>query len=162
MGGRGSASGIGSIDRLKKSLPSEKDFSFLHLYEYPLRGDSQKQIDFAQKVRIEILRDLMSDIIHRTSDGRSHDLFDSARKGQNEMWKTVLNDPIVSNKSNQQSARVSAAQRTVDAYKDIASRVKIYNDIIKQYRTAKDWLKNDPAERYEFKRSLKKRLSGKK
>ena len=152
MGGRGSSSGI-SGRNLYKEIPSSQEFK----PEKPpriIKGTAQ-EIAKATKIRNEIGRDLANYTIKFLSDGRPSTLYQTARQGTEAIEKSIKSSPLVTGTSGR--LREEKIRNEINAYKDLASRMKRYNEIITK-NNAQYWLSESP---WELKRKLYRKIDGK-
>lgn len=157
LGGSGSGSeNSNMVQQLMKKLPSDNDFVFSG---FPNLTGSQKQIDWATKLRNDALKDLGGYAITRTSDGKPSNLINIAQKGQKAMADDILNNPLINSIANP-----TLKQQKIDAqiasYQDLARRIKVLNTIF-AHSDSKYWIdnrKNSP-DNYLYKK-WKKMIDG--
>lgn len=145
MGGRGGSSGLSSglysRNSIAKELPDSDSFKMRELPE--LEG-SQKQIDWATKIRQRVLNSLMSYATGYQSDGHGA-IGDVVGKTKNEIAESIQKRIEGAESKKAKDFQKSYA---IERYKDIAERVKRVNEVA-SVRSSSWWINYN--QKYEFK-----------
>lgn len=152
---KGGKSGGLSEKELSKRLPDMKEFS---VDRAPKLEGTEKQINWANDIRKEILRDLSTYAVTKTSDGRPSDLYKTVKQGKDAIINDIKNNPLISDTSGK--LRKEKIESAISGYKDLASRIKRLNNIA-QNSSAKFWIDNrtNQAENYRNKK-LRDKIDG--
>ena len=153
MGGRGGQSGF-SNNQFSR-IPDVKEFKWVVGRELPQLQGTEKQVKWARQIRNQIGKDLFEYATRRTSDGRPSKLLLVALKGKESIKKDIKDETSYIYDQNVKRQRVKAS---VDAYVDLAKRIKQFNKIMTSSDSAKFWIDNRPGwtENYLNKKFRKK------
>lgn len=141
MGGRGGSSGLSGISRnsISKSL-GDVEFKKAPL---PSLEGSQRQIEWAEKIRDRVLKDMYSYAAGNQSDGHSSVDYNIIGKSKDEVVKAIESDVSY---SKTKEAKEWRANYTADRYKDLSDRIKRVNEFA-EIKSASWWI--DYAKKYE-------------
>lgn len=131
---------MNEINSLYSELPDTHEYQYILKKNYPLLVGTKKQVEFADDIRDGIRKGLLSYAKFVTSDGRPSTLFSVAKCGKTEVIRNIERSVSCIYDETVKTERIKSA---VNAYKDLAKRIKRYNEIM-GHESAAFWIDNRP------------------
>lgn len=140
MGGRGGASGMSNA--WKNEIPKLNEYQ--HKRQLPELQGSEKQVKWAKEIRDNLGEDLWRYVISRTSDGKPSGIYNILSKqgikgAIQDIEKSVNLFSGYERQSNNRKKEI--INRRLLSYKELARRIKKYNEIMSN-RSAAFWIDN--------------------
>lgn len=154
FGGRGGASG-GEAKGWVSRLPKDEEYKAISKKsELPELEGTEKQVKWAQGIRIETLRELHYYTMNYTSDGRPKTGFQNLSKDGNEYAVQRIKNVLEVHGNPSGDVRAQVINNQIESINDHAKRVKIYNEIA-SHTSAKWWIDHrDYFDKINFKKQI--------
>lgn len=129
MGGRGGSSGM-SGGNLRSNISNKlSDNITFKIANFPSLEGSQKQIEWAEKIRQRVIKDLTHYAIGQQSDGNMPESHDILGKSKDEIIKDIQNNKRINN-AKDAKAKEWAVNHVINRYKDISERIQRVNEVV--------------------------------
>lgn len=158
FGGRGGTSGVGGGGEAKRwisQLPKDEEYKAISKKsELPELEGTEKQVKWAQDIRIETLRELHYYTMNYASDGRPKSGFQNLTKDGNEYAVQRIKNVLEVHGNVSDDIRSQVINHEIETINDHAKRVRVYNEIA-SHTSAKWWIDHRD---YSDKAALKKKI----